>query len=87
MKWNKVNNFYNTKNDNNEDFNNNKAIIIIIITIIVITEIIVVNIIKITIKIMIIITMIPGRQNNETRKKTRNLLSCQFIINKILHAH
>ena len=86
MKWNKVNNIYNTKNDNNEDFNNNKAIIIIIITIIVITEIIVVNIIKITIKIMIII-MIPGRQNNETRKKTRNLLSCQFIINKILHAH
>ena len=74
IKWNKINNNDNTNNNNNDDSNNNKSIIPMIV------------IIKI-IPIMIIIIMITAsKQLNSKLPKTKNLLSCQIIINKILYA-
>ena len=66
-----MNNIDNTENNNNDDYNSNKAIIIMIVMI------------KL---IMIIITiMITENQNIYIRNwinKIRNLLSCQFILNR-----
>ena len=60
-----------TKN-NNDNYNDTKVIIIIS---------------KVIIKIivLIIMVMITLSQNNQNQNKT-NLLMCQLIINKILHA-
>ena len=77
-----MNNIDNAKNNNNDDYNNNKAIIIMIVII----KIIVIIITTIIIKIIIMITISQNNLTGNCINKTRNLLSCQLIINKILHA-
>ena len=81
-----MNNIDNIKNNNNDDYINNKVIIIMVVTI----KIIVIIIMIIIIIIIIIRIMITVSQNNYSRNwinKTKNILSCQLNINKILHAH
>ena len=81
---NKMNNIDNSNNNNNDYYINNKVIIIIIV---IIKKIIVIMIIKIIrTRIRLMITVSQNNWNWNWINKTKNILSCQLIINKIPHA-